>query len=79
MATVKPALIISDIGMPDQSGYDMLAHLRLQPGLEKVPAIAVSGFAMDEDRARAIEVGFSAHLAKPVNLERLLTIIRDLS
>jgi CheY-like chemotaxis protein len=64
-ATEKPGLIISDIGMPDQSGYDMLAHLRRQPGLEKVPAIAVSGFAMDEDRDRSVEAGFSAHLAKP--------------
>jgi CheY-like chemotaxis protein len=78
-ATDKPGLIISDIGMPDQSGYDMLAHLRRQPGLEKVPAIAVSGFAMDEDRDRAIGVGFSAHLAKPVDLEKLLIIIRDIT
>jgi signal transduction histidine kinase len=78
-STEKPGLIISDIGMPDQSGYDMLSHLRCQPGLEKVPAIAVSGFAMDEDRDRSTEAGFSAHLAKPVDLEKLLTIIQDLS
>jgi signal transduction histidine kinase len=78
-ATEKPGLIISDIGMPDQSGYDMLAHLRRQPGLEKVPAIAVSGFAMDEDRDRSVEAGFSAHLAKPVDLEQLLAVIQDLN
>ena len=77
-ATDIPGIIISDIGMPDANGYEMLEQLRRIPGLERVPAIAVSGYAMDEDHDRALAAGFSAHMAKPVNLEKLLALIQDL-
>ena len=74
-----PGIIISDIGMPEADGYEMLERLRLIPGLESVPAIAVSGYAMEEDQDRALTAGFNAHMAKPVDLERLLTVIQELS
>jgi CheY-like chemotaxis protein len=74
-----PGIIISDIGMPDADGYEMLERLRLIPGLEHVPAIAVSGYAMEEDQDRALAAGFSAHLAKPVDLDRLLALIQELN
>ena len=54
-----PGIIISDIGMPDANGYEMLEQLRRIPGLERVHAIAVSGYAMEEDHARALAAGFS--------------------
>jgi CheY-like chemotaxis protein len=57
----------------------MLERLRLIPGLEHVPAIAVSGYAMEEDQDRALAAGFSAHLAKPVDLDRLLALIQELN
>jgi signal transduction histidine kinase len=74
----RPGIIISDIGMPDANGYEMLEQLRRIPGLERVPAIAVSGYAMEEDQDRALAAGFSAHMAKPVDLEKLLALIQDL-
>ncbi|HET8674989.1 MAG TPA: response regulator [Blastocatellia bacterium] len=74
----RPGIIISDIGMPDANGYEMLEQLRRIPGLERVPAIAVSGYAMEEDQDRALAAGFSAHMAKPVDLEKLLALIQEL-
>jgi CheY-like chemotaxis protein len=75
----RPGLIISDISMPDVDGYTLLAELRRMPGLEAVPAIALTGHAMDEDRERALAAGFSVHIPKPVDPEELLRIVRRLT
>ena len=75
----RPGLIISDISMPGVDGYTLLAELRRMPGLEAVPAIALTGHAMDEDRTRALEAGFAVHVAKPVDPEELLRIVRRLT
>jgi signal transduction histidine kinase len=75
----KPGIVISDIGMPDADGYELLASLRRIPEMEDVPAIAFSGFAMEEDYARALEAGFAAHIAKPLDPEKLLEIIQKLN
>jgi signal transduction histidine kinase len=73
-----PAIIISDIGMPDIDGYELLTELRRLPGLEKIPAIAISGYAMEEDRERAQNAGFSAHVAKPIDMDHLFALIQTL-
>src|SRR6185369_10790364 len=52
-----PDLIISDIGMPDVDGYELMRVLRNTPGLENVPSIALTGYARDEDRELALEAG----------------------
>jgi CheY-like chemotaxis protein len=75
----RPGVIISDISMPGVDGYTLLAELRRMPGLEAVPAIALTGHAMDEDRARALAAGFSVHLPKPVDPEELLRVVRRLT
>jgi len=75
----RPGIIISDIGLPEADGYQLIAQLRLIPGLEETPAIALSGYAMEEDLARALDAGFSAHVAKPVDPEELLTLVRKLT
>ncbi len=74
-----PGVIISDIGMPDIDGYQLLAQLRRLPGVEKVPAVAISGYAMEEDRARALSAGYAAHVAKPVEAEDLIALVRKLT
>jgi signal transduction histidine kinase len=62
-------LLISDIGLPDGSGCDLLEELRaVQPGL---PGIALSGYGMDDDLARSRVAGFAEHLIKPVGLDLL--------
>jgi signal transduction histidine kinase len=74
-----PGLIISDISMPGTDGYSLLAELRRMPGLEHVPAIALTGHAMDEDRERALAAGFSVHIPKPVDPDELLRVVRKLT
>jgi signal transduction histidine kinase len=73
-----PGLIISDIGLPGIDGYEFIARVRSLPGLEKVPAIAISGYAMEEDRQRALAAGFAAHLAKPIDPMSLFELIQKL-
>ncbi len=75
----RPGLIISDISMPGTDGYALLAELRRMPGLEAVPAIALTGHAMDEDRARALAAGFAVHIPKPVDPDELLRVVRRLT
>lgn len=68
-------LILSDIGMPTMSGYELIAELRKLPHTAHVPAIAMTGFGRDQDAAEALRAGFNAHLSKPVSLDSLLTAI----
>jgi CheY-like chemotaxis protein len=75
----RPGLIISDISMPGTDGYTLLAELRRMPGLESVPAIALTGHAMDEDRTRALAAGFAVHIPKPVDPDELLRVARRLT
>lgn len=74
-----PDIIISDIGMPDMNGYELLSSLRRLPGMANVPALAISGYAMDEDRARALAAGFTAHIAKPVDPDELFALVQKLT
>ena len=65
-------LILSDIGLPDGTGIDFIEKVRPH---KKTPAIAITGFGVEEDVRRSLEAGFSAHLTKPVNFERLESLI----
>jgi PAS domain S-box-containing protein len=69
-------LILSDVGLPDGTGIDLIRAIRLH---SSVPAIALTGFGMDQDIAGFREAGFNVHLTKPVNLQRLLIAINDLT
>jgi CheY-like chemotaxis protein len=68
-------LLISDIGLPDRSGYDLMRELRNSKGLL---GIALSGFGMEHDVNKARAAGFSEHLTKPINFERLEEAIQNL-
>lgn len=68
-------ILLSDIGLPDGSGLELLRRIRL---LRDVPALALSGFGMDEDILRSRDAGFSDHLTKPVSIDRLQAAIAQL-
>jgi signal transduction histidine kinase len=68
-------LLISDIGLPDRSGYDLMREVRLNKPL---PGIALSGFGSEQDVNQAREAGFAEHLTKPINFERLEKTIQSL-
>ena len=74
----RPNIIVSDIGMPETDGYQLLEQLRLLPGLSEVPAIAISGYASEEDRERALSIGYLALVPKPIDVDVLFTLIHDL-
>jgi signal transduction histidine kinase len=74
-----PDIIISDIGMPEMSGYELLKSLRRLPGMEHVPALAITGYATEEDRQRALAAGFTAHIAKPVDPDELFELVQRLA
>ena len=61
-------LLISDVGLPDGSGLELMARLRATSGIR---GIAISGFGMNGDVEKSIQAGFFEHLVKPVNLEKL--------
>ncbi|MEY2579441.1 MAG: hypothetical protein QOI49_2265, partial [Verrucomicrobiota bacterium] len=61
-------LVISDIGLPDRSGYELMQELSTTRSLR---GIALSGFGMENDVSRARAAGFSEHLTKPINFDRL--------
>src|SRR6266550_1270725 len=68
-------LLISDIGLPGRSGYDLMRELRDSKGLL---GIALSGFGTEHDVSKARAAGFSEHLTKPINFERLEEAIQNL-
>ena len=77
-AVKRPNIIVSDIGMPEVDGYQLLEQLRILPGLGEVPAIAISGYASEGDRERALAVGYLALVPKPIDVEVLFGLIHDL-
>lgn len=73
-------VLVSDIGMPDEDGYSLIRAMRALADMQRAstPAIALTAFARNEDRTRALLSGFNVHLAKPVEPAELLTTIADL-
>jgi CheY-like chemotaxis protein len=67
-------LVISDIGLPDGTGLDVMQHFRAK---QKAKGIALSGFGMEEDLRRSKEAGFARHLTKPINLQTLQEAIDE--
>lgn len=72
-------VVISDIGMPGMNGYELAEALRSFPQYRSTRMVAVTGFAMYDDRDRALEAGFDAHLSKPIDPAALAQAIRGIS
>jgi PAS domain S-box-containing protein len=68
-------VLVSDVGLPETDGYQLLAALRLRVGGAQLPALALTAYAREEDRTRAIEAGFARYLAKPVEPRVLVETI----
>ena len=77
----KPDVLISDIGMPDADGFELLRRVRaLGPDRGgKVPAIALTAFARSEDRTRALRAGFLVHVSKPVDPSELVATVASVA
>jgi two-component system cell cycle response regulator DivK len=73
-----PGLLIFDIQMPVLDGYGAIAELRRDERFERIPAIAMTAFAMQGDEQRAMAAGFTRHISKPVNFSNLRQIVAEL-
>jgi CheY-like chemotaxis protein len=76
----KPHVVVSDIGMPGMDGYDFMRQVReLETEGERIPAIAVTGYAGAVDESKALDAGYEVHLSKPIELNKLVTVIAKVS
>jgi signal transduction histidine kinase/ActR/RegA family two-component response regulator len=73
----RPDVLVSDIGMPDVDGYELLRRIRVAERQHggRIPAVALTAFARSEDRTRALRAGFLVHVAKPVDPSELIATI----
>jgi len=74
-----PHIVISDIGMPEHDGYELIRELRKLPGGDAVPAVALTALAHSEDRANALRAGFQIHVSKPIDSAELISIVANLA
>jgi PAS domain S-box-containing protein len=72
--------MVSDIGMPTMDGYELIRRVRSELGLgpDRLLAVALTAYTRDEDRTRALQSGFQAHLAKPYQIGQLVAILHEL-
>ncbi len=81
IAQSRPDLLVSDIGLPDLDGYTLIRTIRAQEAqrdIAPVPAVALSAYAREEDRQKALEAGFQQHVGKPIEPRRLISALRGL-
>jgi CheY-like chemotaxis protein len=71
-------IVISDIGMPEMNGYQLAEALRLLPGYQNVPMVAVTGYSKFDDRGRSLTAGFNEHVTKPIDPRAFLELIEQL-
>jgi len=72
-------VLVSDIGMPGEDGYELIAKLRAQAGpVAQIPAVALTAYASRDDRIGLLSAGFQAHVPKPLDPLELVTVVANL-
>ena len=80
-ARTRPDVLISDIGLPETDGYDLIRQVRALPAEQggRTPAVALTAYARTEDRLKALAAGYQMHVPKPVELTELVAVVADLA
>jgi len=73
----RPAVILLDIGLPDLDGVAALGRLRAQPATASIPVVALTAFAMPQDRERLLAAGFDDYLSKPIDVSSFPDRVRQ--
>ena len=72
LKTRKPDLILMDINMPDMDGYSLTARIKLMPGFERIPVLALTANVMRGDREKTLEAGCDGYIQKPLDIDQLV-------
>jgi len=72
-------VLVSDLGMPDGDGYDLIRRIRAGAAMRKLPAVALSAHAMDADARLSLTAGFDVHLPKPIDPDDLVRVVASLA
>ena len=81
-AAAAPDVMVCDLGLPGMNGFDLIERIceqRRARGQRAIPACAVSAFAREVDRERAIDAGFDSYLSKPMTAQRLIDAVEELA
>lgn len=76
---LKPDVVVSDLSMPGQDGFQLIRKIRVAEGSRHTPAVALTAFAQPAYRERAISAGFDAYLTKPVEPQDLVRVVADVA
>jgi DNA-binding response OmpR family regulator len=74
----EPTIAVLDIGLPDQDGFELARRIKADADLQRIHLIGVSGYGQSQYPKRAKEAGFEHYLVKPVDLDELLMLVRNL-
>ena len=77
--THRPDVVLLDIGLPKLDGHEVCRRVREQPWGKDIVIIALTGWGQEDDRRRSQEAGFNGHLVKPVDYEKLLELLNELT
>jgi CheY-like chemotaxis protein len=73
----EPDVVFLDLGLPDLDGYEACRQIRAELGGKRITLVALTGWGRSQDRERTKNAGFDHHLVKPVEVERLLQLVRS--
>jgi two-component system cell cycle response regulator DivK len=68
----RPDLILMDINMPDMDGYTLTSKIKLMPGFERVPILALTANVMRGDKEKTLEAGCDGYIQKPLDIDQLI-------
>jgi CheY-like chemotaxis protein len=78
IAEAEPDLVLLDVNMPFLDGFAVIQRIRTNPRFSRLPVMAVTGCAMQDERERMLAAGFNSYVTKPVNLQALLAEMQKL-
>ena len=76
MASENVEVLLCDIGLPDGTGYEVIAEAKRK---RRIKSVAITGFGSEEDIRRSKEAGFDLHLVKPIDLHELQTVLDQMA